>query len=279
VWTWHIWVCDSIKDVTISGVTFLDRNIGAVWAPSSQDQVNSGEEALKTYGLYYQWGRKDPSPGPMAYNYNFIDMRTATYYAFDAVRNDVALVTMVGRAPSITDGVANPTVILAPCDVGDEYSNDWLVIKNDDLWGYVSGKKTIYDPCPYGYKVPNDEIQTVLSKINNNNNNFNQWGAVYNNNGVYAYFPYAGWKGDDVGRVSRTSAWMKVGLAGDYQDARFNPSSFHRGRSLITPSAFDVVIYGDNKNQYRVGLNTGYTNRITAASVRCVRYAGEPANN
>ena len=117
----------------------------------------------------------------------------------------------------------------------------------------------------------------MISKINNNN--FNQWGAVYNNNGVYAYFPYAGWKGDDVRRVSRTSAWMKVGSAGDYQDARFDRSSFHRGRSLITPSAFDVVIYDPQKNSYSKGLNPGYTNRITAASVRCVRYAGEPANN
>ena len=278
VWTWHIWVCDSISDVTINNVTIMDKNLGAVWTPTSRNTaVDNGDEALKTYGLYYQWGRKDPSPGPMSYNYNFIDMRTATYYAFDAVRNDVSLVTMVGRAPSITDGVANPSVILAPCDVGDEYSNDWLFVKNDDLWGYVSGKKTIYDPCPYGYKVPNDEIQSVLGRINNSN--FDQWGAVYDSNGVYAYFPYAGWKGDDVRRVSRTSAWMKVGSAGDYQDARFNPSNYHRGRSLITPSNFDVVIYDPEKNSYTKGLNSGYTNRITAASVRCVKYAGEPSQN
>ena len=276
IWTWHIWVCDFVNDITINNVTFMDRNLGALWAPSSQNSVDNGEEALKTYGLYYQWGRKDPSPGPMSYNYNIIDMRTATYYAYDAVRNDVSLVTMVGRAPTISDSVSNPSVILAPCDVGDEYYNDWLFIKNDDLWGYVSGKKTIYDPCPYGYKVPTDEIQTVLGQ---SNNNFTSWGAVYNRNGVYAYFPYAGWKGDDVGRVSRTSAWMKVGLAGDYQDARFNASNYHRGRSLITPAAFDVIIYGSTKNSYTKGLNKGYTNRITAASVRCIKYADEPTSS
>lgn len=277
VWTWHIWVCDSVDDVTINNVTIMDKNLGAVWSPTSRNTVDNGDEALKTYGLYYQWGRKDPSPGPMSYNYDIIDMRTATYYAFDAVRNDVSLVTMVGNAPTIADGVANPSVILAPCDVGGDYSNDWLSVKNDDLWGYVSGKKTIYDPCPYGYKVPDDQIQEVLGRINNNN--FDQWGAVYNTNGVYAYFPYAGWKGDDVRRVSRTSAWMKVGSAGDYQDARFDPSNYHRGRSLITPSVFDVVIYGNVKNSYTKGLNRGYTNRITAASVRCVKYAGEPSQN
>ena len=283
IWTWHIWVCDSLKDVTINNITFLDRNLGAVWAPTSSNPVNNADEALKTYGLYYQWGRKDPSAGPMSYNYDIVDMRTSTYYAFDGVRDDVSLLTMVGRAPTIADGVANPTVILAPCDVGDEYSNDWLFIKNDDLWGYVSGKKTIYDPCPYGYKVPTDEIYNVLSTFNNNN--FTEWGAVYNRGGVYAYFPYAGWKGDDVKRVSRTSAWMKVGSAGDYQDARYNSSTYHRGRSLIAGSPFDVVIYGSVKNSYQKGLNTNdaakYTNRIAAASVRCVKYAAdnqEPAD-
>lgn len=276
IWTWHIWVCESISDVTVESVTFMDRNLGALWAPTSSNPVNTPEEALKTYGLYYQWGRKDPSAGPISYDYSIVDMRTSTYYAYDAVRDDVSLVTMVGRAPTIADGVANPSVILAPCDVGDEYSNDWLFVKNDDLWGSVSGKKTIYDPCPYGYKVPNGEIQTVLGNLSNN---FTEWGVVYNKNSVYAYFPYAGWKGDDVNRVSRTSAWMKVGLAGDYQDARFNLSTYHRGRSLITSSAFEVVIYGTNKNKYSKGLNPGYTNRITAASVRCVKYSDEPSDN
>ena len=30
----------------------------------------------------------------------------------------------------------------------------WTDVSNDDYWGGVSGKKTIYDPCPVGYKVP-----------------------------------------------------------------------------------------------------------------------------
>ena len=75
---------------------------------------------------------------------------------------------------------------------------------------------------------------------------------------------------------------MKVGSAGDYQDARFNETTYHRSRSLITSSAFDVMIYDPEKNSYNKGLNTGFTNRITAASARCVKYADadeEPANN
>lgn len=183
------------------------------------------------------------------------------------------------RAPTITDGVANPTVILAPSDVSSVYSNDWLWTKNDDLWGNVSGRKTIYDPCPYGYKVPDEELQTVLEEFSSGrySTDFEAFGASYDADGVYLFFPYAGWKGDDVRRASRTHAWMKVGQAGDYMDARFDSGTFHRSRSLITDEAFDVVIYGSNVNEYSAGLNSGYTNRTAAASVRCIRYDGEPS--
>ena len=69
---------------------------------------------------------------------------------------------------------------------------------------------------------------------------------------------------------------MKVGVAGDYQDATFNASTFHRGRSLISRDNFNVTIYGSYQNNYSRGLNYGYTNRTAATTVRCVRYEGEP---
>lgn len=69
---------------------------------------------------------------------------------------------------------------------------------------------------------------------------------------------------------------MKVGQAGDYQDASFNSSTFHRGRSLIAKNAFSVTIYGNVVNNYNQGYNDSYTNRTAAAPVRCVKYSGEP---
>ena len=38
--------------------------------------------------------------------------------------------------------------------LNDYRTKDWTDVSNDDYWGGVSGKKTIYDPCPVGYKVP-----------------------------------------------------------------------------------------------------------------------------
>ena len=284
IWTWHIWVVDKLKEVTVDGCKLLDRNIGALWTPASQDKVAQEDSLQLSYGFYYQWGRKDPSPGPMTWNYDITDMRTIKYYTMDGPREDVAEVYMIGAAPTIENSVRNPLVILSPSDVSPVYSNDWLWLKNDDLWGGVSHKKTIYDPCPYGYKVPEGELKTLLynnrSSLDDNANNDNDYyGGSFTKNGAFLFFPYAGWKGDDVKRVSRTHAWMKVGFAGDYQDATFDSSSYHRGRTLLARDAFDVTIYGSTKNQYSEGYNYNYTNRTAAASVRCVRYEGEPLRN
>ena len=279
IWTWHIWVVDELNEYTVNGVKVLDRNLGATWAPKSYGEVWSPDDSklLTTYGLYYQWGRKDPTAGPMSAYYDISDMRTNKYYTMDGPRNENAEVYMIGAAPTIEHSVQNPIVILSPSDVSPVYSNDWLWLKNDDLWGSVSKKKTIYDPCPYGYKVPDGELKKMFEGGNWEIGGSNSWyGASYSKDNTYLFVPYAGWKGDDVGRVSRTHAWMKVGIAGDYQDATFNASTFHRGRSLIARDDFNVTIYGSYQNSYKVGLNYGYTNRTAATTVRCVRYDGEP---
>ena len=279
IWTWHIWVVDELNEYNVNGIKVLDRNLGATWAPKSYGEVWSQDDSklLTTYGLYYQWGRKDPTAGPMSAYYDISDMRTNKYYTIDGPRTENAEVYMIGTAPTIENSVQNPIVILSPSDVSPVYSNDWLWLKNDDLWGGVSHKKTIYDPCPYGYKVPEGELKTMFEGRNWKMGDNDSWyGASYSNGNTYVFFPYAGWKGDDVGRVSRTHAWMKVGIAGDYQDATFNASTFHRGRSLISRDNFSVTIYGSYQNNYKVGLNYGYTNRTAATTVRCVRYEGEP---
>lgn len=279
IWSWHIWIVEELNEYTVNGVSVLDRNLGATWAPKALSEVwtQDMKNLLSSYGLYYQWGRKDPTAGPMRFDYDISDMRTNKYYTMDGPRNENSEVYMIGAAPTIEHSIQSPIVILAPSDVSPVYSNDWLWQKNDDLWGTVSKKKTIYDPCPYGYKVPDGELKTLFEKGGFEMGNSNSWyGAAYSSGGVYLFFPYAGWKGDDVGRVSRTHAWMKVGIAGDYQDATFNSTTFHRGRSLISRDNFTVTIYGSYQNSYKTGLNYGYTNRTAATTVRCVKYSGEP---
>lgn len=55
VWSWHVWVTDAPQTMTYgNGTVFMDRNLGAVGTTAG------GTDA---YGMYYQWGRKDPFYG------------------------------------------------------------------------------------------------------------------------------------------------------------------------------------------------------------------------
>ena len=68
IWSWHVWAADYDPDaeggaVDFNGYSMMTRNLGALAADNS-----SVENILASYGLYYQWGRKDPFIGPSSYN-------------------------------------------------------------------------------------------------------------------------------------------------------------------------------------------------------------------
>ena len=61
LWSWHIWITDQPQELSYNTgektLTILDRNIGATAATWTSNSKPA--EVLATYGLYYQWGRKD----------------------------------------------------------------------------------------------------------------------------------------------------------------------------------------------------------------------------
>ena len=66
IWSWHVWVTayDPEKDATVYGdYTVMNRNLGAL-----NNANASAAEILSSYGMYYQWGRKEPFAGPSTYN-------------------------------------------------------------------------------------------------------------------------------------------------------------------------------------------------------------------
>ena len=77
-----------------------------------------------TYGLYYQWGRKDP------------------------LRDPSTVVNTTSTTGNISYTIQHPTQLIGGSFYNWQYSN-----KSEYLWGYKSNIKTIYDPCPVGYKI------------------------------------------------------------------------------------------------------------------------------
>jgi len=176
IWTWHIWVTDVDLDSKVqtwkinsawdvysnySNPILMDRNLGAL---SASEYSSSGTNEAK--GLFYQWGRKDPFIGPdnSSYNsrvavltYDAENKTIAKMASSSAFSNDVKW-TYVAKKLSREDIAKYPMTFISGAS-----NYFWLNEVAHDLWGcpgYADesnniGHKTIYDPCPPGYRVMN----------------------------------------------------------------------------------------------------------------------------
>lgn len=278
LWSWHIWITDHPVEqpVTIGEhtITFLDRNLGATAAT-----CNSAESALATYGLYYQWGRKDPSMGPPTYNYSPINLNTAPYYDFSSDEKTAAEVVQFAQ-PSLQNGVENPMYLILPTAQPLSYIFNWTHQRYDFLWGYnlATGMttKTIYDPCPYGYRVPSSELGALFSM---GSGSAGTYGYTRTIDGVQFFFPYAGFKGVDVGLNSLVCAWKYVGQKGDYQSSMYCNDADAQNNGDISQYMHRARIYiskegswtETNVGSYNGNLHIDYANRRTATPIRCVK--------
>ena len=268
LWSWLIWITQEARDVKFDNGTrefsLLNMNLGA-------NTALPGNNPLATYGLYYQWGRKDPSPRPPAADFSMKSMETIEFYGPNG--EPVNYVSEFSSDQNtIEDSARNPLLLMDQNIQGPDYAFDWLYYEIDQLWG--ESVKTVYDPCPYGYKVTGDELETLFNYASPGNRyDISGYGvtikgsALTDGNGLALpegiFFPFAGWKGYDAGVPDKGHPWQSVGTVGDYHDARIRPDG-HRTSNHISA--------GGNYLQYTAGS----ANRTSAAPVRCVRYAGEP---
>ena len=278
LWSWHVWITDRPAEQSFSvgehTITLLDRNLGATKAVCS-----NASDALATYGLYYQWGRKDPSMGPPTYNYSPINLNTAPYYDFSSDEKTAAEVTQFAQ-PTLRNSVENPMYLILPTGQPLSYIFNWTYLRYDFLWGYdiATGMttKTIYDPCPYGYRVPSSELGALFSM---GSGSAGTYGYTRTVNGTQFFFPYAGFKGVDVGLNSLISSWKYVGQKGDYQSSMYCNDAdamnngginqyMHRSRVYISSASEWTET---NVGTYTGNLHLDFANRRTATSVRCVK--------
>lgn len=292
LWSWHIWVAgDEPRDVSYTvgenkTIVLLDRNLGATDAGSGEASL------LDTYGLYYQWGRKDPSMGPPESSYLPQSTATMNYYDYYGIMWNYAGVVTMGQ-PTLRDGVENPMYLIMPTDFSmTTYQYDWLYTNVDNLWGdydhsaagsTISRLKTIYDPCPFGYMVPQDEISTLFatqSPARVRGKGYTIQGTREDEDDPYdSFFPFAGYKGVDKGVSSLTGAWKYVGQKGDYMSSKIEGNG-HRSRTYISDTSSWIEYGADSDNDGDGDASRTYqshiladdmTNRRTAASVRCVK--------
>ncbi|MCD8071595.1 MAG: hypothetical protein LUE10_00115 [Alistipes sp.] len=151
--SWHIWVTDFTTDQTDTythgGMTFMDRNLGSL--VNDTDSFSFGDPNF--WGLFYQWGRKDPFPQAASINSN--EFRPLYDQDGGAVNISVVERQNTSGATNLEYSIQNPNhYITMQWSNSDWYTSDWSLI-NSNLWYNGSNNtKTAYDPCPEGWRVP-----------------------------------------------------------------------------------------------------------------------------
>ena len=251
IWSWHIWRANrepleqplaAIGTLTADGeLVIMDRNLGAFSATPGDNL---------SIGLHYQWGRKDPFPGGA-------DLSNAT----------TAMATMPDGIPALSTGgaitsataVQNPTTFYRV----DNFPYDWAT-RNDELWGtplttgvYINGNgfnankgmKSIYDPCPPGWRVPPG--YTFANATRSNGGTFDKgYSFTIGQNNTAVWFPAAG-------SLNKNGMLSNIGLGAHYWTSTPDEIYMTSGSSF----AFDDSHILQSDNGGRVG---GY-------SCRCVK--------
>ena len=122
LWSWHIWCSEEGWQEHIynnNAGTMMDRNLGATSATPGD---------VGTLGLLYQWGRKDPFLGSSSISSSVQAASTGNWETSS---------TEISNALAIS----NPTTFFTG-------TSNYLPDAN---W---QSKKTAYDPCPAGWRVP-----------------------------------------------------------------------------------------------------------------------------
>lgn len=159
LWSWHLW-CTAIPKIlefvtsiyTGNNYKVMDRNLGATATTAYLGTVQ---------GLHYQWGRKDPFSGSLTYD----GIRTILY----DVRSGQVVYKYPGERVTAGQAISTPNSLYSPKE--DSWCTKTTELKY--LWGNPDEEqdvfpretlKSLYDPCPYGYKVAPHDVFKILSK-------------------------------------------------------------------------------------------------------------------
>lgn len=274
LWSWHIWCTDAPAEMKWGANTWLDRNLGALTTVSGD---------VDSYGLMYQWGRKDPFPGSKLYSWSGTNDETAAFstdYTYKTIVNgDYAWQYSSGTGLTVAESIAQPMNMCQNATAADldptcgadgsknfnNVTRPWVAgmcaVEYSKFW--LDDEKTIYDPCPAGYRVPTQaQVKTDFSDLTD------QFTVDGKTNGLTlaranCWLPAVGYRTyDGKGKL------FKVGTMGHYWTSTtyFSRSANHHyGATFYTMAIREITagVYGITTN--------GQLKASENAAVRCVK--------
>ena len=221
-WTYHVWVIYGDPGTMLFEYTsaegakysFTDRNLGAMDAVSGKDN----------FGLYYYWGNMHPYVGATTEVYD-IEGNKVEY-----TTEETATICSENSLDDIYEYAFTRPLTFFASNSNKAGNYEWLFAHKDaakweekaDLWGGVSGKKSMYDPCPEGYKVPSYAAMDAFKAANATQS------KTYNGEAVNKDF--IGWT------ISNDTQGTFLPASGDYNNA-VKYEAFYNGENTF-PTAY-----------------------------------------
>ncbi len=262
IWSWHIWVSDYDAEestVDMNNITLMGRNLGA-----NDNSTYDESSILESYGLYYQWGRKDPFIGPYAFNAAASTDASMTNEAGSSAY--ISYVESSKRVGTEVYAMENPLTFILGVE---ESSYDWLYsIHSSSLWG--GSTKDINDPCPKGWRVASPQAFDGLMVPSLTDGELD---AIYNNygwdltdaSGNSALFMGLGRRGYITGKIQNVNlnALRPAPWAGFYWTNLADSATYNSATAMYF--SFDNEEFSGNE----IMLSTFY--RSNGMQVRCQR--------
>ncbi len=295
LWSWHIWVSDVTTETAVSvnasqpGALLMDRHLGAKSA--------NKEDGVLAQGLLYQWGRKDPFIGTSAISYadGVKPSAAQTNYTWPAPIDFVTSFGQVNNSKNpLAYAVSHPTTFIMRSDVSWAWLN-WQQASTSDftykLWmatadSGTAEKKTIYDPCPKGWRMP---IQAAYgdgtANISDNvPTNANMTGWVWNDT-YRGYEVNNIWFPAQIGLNGRTGGYGADATTGsdDITNAEAYEDPTQKAFVVWTGQGSSLTISGTARSLSRhlyftkdvIQPQLRGSGRANANPVRCMRYTAE----
>ena len=188
LWSWHVWVTDYQPDASgtetvltpenkrkfklgTSNTVMMDRNLGAYEGAVSIPGTTL--ERSRTSGFHYQKGRKDPFPSSYTTEKNMPEVYTFALSATSPPKHIMNRYEANGIRAIVPRSISSGATTLQnayqhPVSI----SGSQFYVNNNGQWctEYESVKwdvtKTVHDPCPAGWRVPQVADLQVLVDYN-----------------------------------------------------------------------------------------------------------------
>ena len=139
----------------------MDRNLGATSATPGD---------VGAHGLLYQWGRKDPFLGSSSISSSALAKSTIAW---------PSAVESSSSNGTIAYATAHPTTFITYHFRNHDWYYTGSSSTDNTRWTTSSSAKSIYDPCPAGWRVPDGGSNGVWSKALGSSSSFSN-SSLYN---------------------------------------------------------------------------------------------------